>query len=176
MNHPGFFHVHSVGPASLSIVLRPRGGDWLADDVRTLSRTGVRVLVSMLTPDEDEELELVTEGACCKAVHIEFLSVPVPDLGIPKVLEPFESAVTKVLQALQRRRSVAVHCRQSIGRSGMFTCATLVALGFPIDKAIATASRARGLPVPETPQQRLWLERNAQRFVALKPASRPARS
>jgi protein-tyrosine phosphatase len=156
--------VHYVGSASFSIVLRPRGGDWLADDIRTLRRAGVRVLVSMLTPDEEEELELVREGACCKSVNIEFLSVPVLDLGIPKAPEPFEGAMAKVLQALKRRRSVAVHCRQSIGRSGMFTCATLVALGFPLDKAIATASRARGVSVPETPQQLMWLEQHAQRF------------
>jgi protein-tyrosine phosphatase len=164
MDPPGFFRLHSVGRASLSIVLRPRGGDWLADDIRTLSRAGVRVLVSMLTPEEEEELELVREGECCKAVNIEFLSVPVADLGTPKDLQRFESAVARVLDAFKRRRSVAVHCRQSIGRSAMFTCATLVALGFPLDKALTTTSRARGVPVPETPQQRLWLEQNAQRF------------
>jgi hypothetical protein len=49
----------------------------------------------------------------------------------------------------------------------MLTCATLVALGFPIDVAISTVSRARGLKVPETPQQRQWLEQNAEKFSKL---------
>jgi protein-tyrosine phosphatase len=71
----------------------------------------------------------------------------------------------KVISALQRGQSVAVHCRQSIGRSGMFTCAVLVALGLPVENAIATASEARGLTVPETPQQRMWLEAHACIFA-----------
>ena len=148
-------------------MLRPRGGDWLQDDILTLNRVGMNVLVSMLTPEEEEELELVTEGACCSAAGMDYLSVPIADLGIPTDTATFESAVSKVLVALQHGQSVAVHCRQSIGRSGMFTCATLVALGFPLDKALATVSRARGTAVPETPGQRAWLEQNAVKFSRL---------
>jgi protein-tyrosine phosphatase len=167
MTAPGVFHVHFVGAASLSIVLRPRGGDWLQDDMHTLNRVGVNVLASMLTPEEEEELELGTEEACCSKAGMDYLSVPIADLGVPTDSATFEDAVRKVVAALQQGQSVAVHCRMSIGRSAMLTCASLVALGFPIDKAISTVSRARGLKVPETPQQRQWLEQNAEKFSKL---------
>jgi protein-tyrosine phosphatase len=165
MNYPGMFRVHSVGSASLSIVLRPRGGDWLEDEIRALKTAGVQLLVSMLTPDEQAELDLSAEAACCSALGMEYLSVPIPDLGVPTDSASFENAIKKVISALQRGQSVAVHCRQSIGRSGMFTCAVLVALGLPVEKAIATASEARGLAVPETPQQRMWLVAHAYMFA-----------
>ena len=168
MTAPGLFHVHFVGVASLSIVLRPRGGDWLQDDLHTLNRVGVNVLVSMLTLEEEEELGLATERACCSTAGMDYLSVPIADLGIPTDSATFEGAVRKVVAALQLGHSVAVHCRMSIGRSGMLTCATLVALGFPIDDAISTVSRARGLEVPGPPQQRQWLEQNAEKFSKLK--------
>jgi hypothetical protein len=42
----------------LAIVLRPRGGDWLDDEVDRIKRAGVDVLVSMLQADEAAELGL----------------------------------------------------------------------------------------------------------------------
>jgi protein-tyrosine phosphatase len=163
---PGVFLVHSVGPASLSVVLRPRGGDWLADDIGALKAAGLDLLVSMLTRDEEIELELLGEAERCNAVGISYVSVPIADLGVPVDSTWFEDAVATVIQELQRGRSVGVHCRQSIGRSGLFTCAVLVALGLPLEKAIATASDARGLAVPETLEQRKWLKANAEKIAA----------
>ena len=47
----------------LAIAPRPRGGDWLEDDVRLLQRAGVDVIVSALTPVEAEELGLLGRGS-----------------------------------------------------------------------------------------------------------------
>ena len=51
----------------LAIVARPRGGDWLEDEVRALREAGITVLVSMLTAEEGEELGLQAErlGVSC---------------------------------------------------------------------------------------------------------------
>ena len=44
----------------LAIAPRPRGYDWLVDDIRLLKRAGVDLLVSALTHAEaDEEFEIV---------------------------------------------------------------------------------------------------------------------
>jgi hypothetical protein len=43
-------------------MLRPRGGDWLADELRDLARAGVEVVVSMLSDAEAAELELAQEA------------------------------------------------------------------------------------------------------------------
>jgi hypothetical protein len=43
-------------------VARPRGNDWLSDEMNGLREAGTNVLVSMLTADEAKELDLQGEA------------------------------------------------------------------------------------------------------------------
>jgi len=38
---------------------RPRGGDWLQDEILALKRSGISILVSLLTPEEEDELRSI---------------------------------------------------------------------------------------------------------------------
>jgi hypothetical protein len=49
----------------IAIMPRPRGGDWLPDDITFLKKAGVQVIVSALTADEIEELALMAEDRAC---------------------------------------------------------------------------------------------------------------
>ena len=153
----------------MSIVPRPRGGERLDDDIRAMKRAGVHLLVSMLTPDEQAATNLTAEAERCHAPGLEYLSVPIPDFGVPSDPVSFDDAVVQAVRTLSQNRSVAVDCCQSIGRSGVFTCAVLMAMGMALEKAVTIASEARGVPVPESPEQRRWLTTNAQRFANLRP-------
>jgi len=42
-------------PGRLGIAARPRGGDWLIDELRSWRKAGVHVVVSLLTPDEERD-------------------------------------------------------------------------------------------------------------------------
>ena len=159
MSRHGLYVIGTVGQGTLSIVARPRGGDWLDDEIARLAAQGVQLLVSLLMPDEQQELGLLAAGECCRTAGIDFLSIPVQDLGVPEDEAAFDATIASVIDRLYQGHSVAVHCRQSVGRSGLFACAVLVASGVPQTTAIATVSAARGVPVPETPEQRRWLER-----------------
>ena len=64
----------------LAIIPRPRGQDWLPDDISLLQRAGIDVVVSALTAAENEELGLVEESRCCQTRGIEFLSFPKPNV------------------------------------------------------------------------------------------------
>src|SRR5262249_33315807 len=66
-----------------AVMPRPRGGDWLADEVRSLQVAGVDVLLSLLTNEEAGELDLAEEAACCAGAGIQFVSFPIPDRGVP---------------------------------------------------------------------------------------------
>jgi protein-tyrosine phosphatase len=164
---PDSFLIRSVGAASFLIVMRPQGGRWLNEDLQAIHAKGVRRLVSMLTAYEEAELELTDEAGCCKTAKIDFLSVPVLDMDSPHESEAFDAAVAAVVQGLARGESAAVHCRQSIGRSGLFAAAVLIALGEPLDDACKTVSKARGFTVPQTSGQRRWLEAGRHRIAAL---------
>jgi protein-tyrosine phosphatase len=66
--------------------------------------------------------------------------------------------------------AVAVHCRAGIGRSGLVAAGLLVAQGRSPAEAFTAVSNARGVRVPDTPDQEAWLHRQAQslRSAALK--------
>lgn len=69
---------------------------------------------------------------------------------------------------LRQGKGVAIHCRQGVGRAGMIAASLLVEQGVPPAEAIRRVSAARGIQIPETPEQRLWIE-----DFAATPAPRP---
>jgi len=121
-------------------------------------QAGVEVLASALTADEQWELGLEDEPQACAAHGIEFVGLPIPDLGAPQDSLAFLGEVGRLTAALRLGRNVAVHCRQGVGRSGLVAVAVMVALGSPLEAALQAVSLARGLSVPETQEQRNWLE------------------
>src|SRR5262245_24573351 len=68
----------------IGIMPRPRGGDWLEDEIRALRDAGVDVIVSLLEKHEIEELDLQHEPVYCNANDIVYLSQPIVDRGVPK--------------------------------------------------------------------------------------------
>jgi hypothetical protein len=76
-------------PGRIGIATRPRGGDWLKDDIESLHNTGTDLLVSMLTPEESRELELDMEEKLCQAEGIDYQLVPIPDRGVPSIMKNF---------------------------------------------------------------------------------------
>ena len=155
------FWVETGTEIRLAIVPRPRGGDWLESEVSQMKRAGVDVLVSMLQPDEATELGLSAEAEVCAAGGIEFRSFPIPDRETP----PSTASLAKLVEELRAEvhvgRSVAVHCRASIGRSSLLLAELLTAEGHTPDDAFRRLSMARGLQVPDTPDQVRWVERFA---------------
>ena len=152
------FPIPLDSPGRLAITARPRGHDWLPDEVAGWKRAGVTRVVSLLTADEETDLGLTHEAAECTAAGLQFISLPVPDRGIPPNRAEFERVVSEVVGEVNRGGMVAVHCRQGIGRSAVVTIAVLKALDIPTADAIARVSSARGVPMPETKEQAEWIE------------------
>jgi protein-tyrosine phosphatase len=140
----------------LAILPRPRGGDWLADEVAAWRRAGVDVVVSMLTPDEVADLELTAEADESRVQAIEFLSLPIPDRGVPAP-KVAADLIARLTSLVADGKTVAVHCRQGIGRSAVIAAGVLITLGADAEAAIRAVADARGCPVPETAEQRRWI-------------------
>ena len=149
----------------LGIVLRPRGGDWLADETKSWRESGIDGVVSLLERHEEAQLDLEGEAAAAVASGMEFRSFPVPDRGIPMSHESAATLVNGIVEDLDRGRTVVVHCRQGIGRSALITGAVLVAEGEDVQTALRTIKESRGLEVPETDEQRQWLHDFASRLT-----------
>jgi len=146
----------------LAVAPRPRGGDWLNDDIAGWRQAGIDTVLSTLTPTEEQNLELTRECETAEAHGLRYLSLPISDREVPESRAAM-LAVTKMLERdLSGGRSVLIHCRQGIGRSGLIAACLPIDSGLPVEEALRTLSRARGLPVPETADQRHWLYRHSQ--------------
>jgi protein-tyrosine phosphatase len=155
------YWVDTGNPLRLAIVPRPRGGDWLEDELNQMKRAGIDVLVSMLQVDEAAELGLSSEAELCEARGIVFRAFPIPDRETPPSTASFSQFVEDLRADAHAGRSIAVHCRASIGRSSLLLAALLTAEGFAPDDAFRRLIVARGLQVPDTADQVRWVERFA---------------
>ena len=150
----------------LAITPRPRGYDWLVDedDIRLLKRAGVDVLVSALTPYETEDMGLLEESQCCQNYGLEFFSFPIEDRSVPASFSEFDGLLNSLTDRLCKGKAVGVHCRAGIGRSSMIVASALIRDGLSVDSAFRAIQDARGCSVPDTAEQRQWVERYSSRF------------
>lgn len=155
------FWIETGNDLRLAIVPRPRGGDWLEDEAAAMKKAGIDILVSMLRDEEAVELGLTTEAATCRTAGIEFKSFPIQDREVPSSLASFSAFVEQLRAELHSGRSVAVHCRASIGRASLLLAGVLCAEGFPPEDAFRRLAKARGLQVPDTAEQVQWIQRFA---------------
>ena len=146
-------------PGKLYISSRPRGGDWLSDETKSWHQSGIQTVLSLLTKDEESELAIQDEGGEVAKQGMKFISFPIPDRGIPASSTAAVEMLDEVHDELQRGKNVLVHCRQGIGRAGMVAASLLVLDGAEPRIAIERVSNARGVPIPETPDQEQWIHR-----------------
>ena len=143
-----------------AIAGRPRGGEWIEDEIREWKKEKVDIVISALTGQENEELGLVNEGSLCAANGLTFLSIPIEDRSVPESADDLRDKLTVAREYLSSGKTVVVHCRMAIGRSWMISAALLFYRGFSIRYAFEAIEKARGWPVPDTPKQRDWIEQN----------------
>jgi protein-tyrosine phosphatase len=151
------YWIEAPWQGKLAILPRPRGGDWLEDEVRGWRAAGVDVVVSLLTSDEVADFDLAQEGSLCEAHGIDFRPFPIVDRSVPASRKATLDFVKKLAKLLMDGKSIAIHCRQGIGRSALIAASLLVLGGIAPEAAFQRVSEGRGCSVPETSEQRQWL-------------------
>ncbi|MGH9521552.1 MAG: dual specificity protein phosphatase family protein [Terriglobales bacterium] len=159
------YWVDGPWPGKLGIAARPRGGDWLRDEIKGWIHAGVNTIVSLLTPDEERDLEIAAESTETKALGINFLSLPVPDRQVPLSRTEVTAMLERIDSDLVAGKNVLVHCRQGIGRSGMVAACLLLTKGIDAETAVRRVTESRGIAVPETAEQRRWIDQFASTFA-----------
>ena len=141
----------------LAIIPRPLGENWVFGEMLALRQAGIDIVVSMLEDFEAAELGLRQERDAAQYAGISFVSFPIPDASVPPDLEAFLEFLSRLEQQLESGKRVGVHCRGCIGRSGVVTASLLIRAGILPIEAWAAISRARGYPVPDTEEQKAWV-------------------
>ena len=67
------YWIEGPWPGRLAILPRPRGGEWLEDEVQSWQQSGLDVVLSLLTHEEIADLALTREAELCQAQGVQFL-------------------------------------------------------------------------------------------------------
>lgn len=154
---PDLFRIPGPWRGRLFVITRPRGDDWLEDEVKGWRTAGITVVLSMLELEEAEQLGLSLESIIAAKSDIRLISFPIPDRGLPASKNTFLELMRQIGAELESGETVAVHCRQGIGRSGLAAIGLLLNSGMNVEEAIENVSSARGIRVPETSEQLSWI-------------------
>ncbi len=149
----------------LATMPRPRGNDWLEDEIKSYKNFGVDVIVSLLERDEIIELELEKERNFCQEYEIEFLNFPIGDYQTPKSFEDTFNFVKKLNDFILSGKKVAIHCRQGIGRSSLIAACLLLLQSIDFTQVFELISEKRNRKIPDTQEQIDWVKQFAQKFL-----------
>jgi protein-tyrosine phosphatase len=151
--------IQGIEPHRLGLMARPRGGEFLYDEVLAWRQASVATIVSLLEPHEVRELELKAEPSLCAEQGIEFRHFPIPDRGIPHLRKDVSALIVELHSKLVQGHAVAIHCRAGIGRTGLVAGCLLRELKVPRAEVFHILSRSRGVAIPDTSAQAEWVEK-----------------
>jgi protein-tyrosine phosphatase len=157
MDSSEIFWIDGNPPPGLAIVLRPRGGDWLEDELSRMKRAAPTTLVSLLEDEEALEPGLGEERMLAAAAGLTYLPHPIPDRHTPPDSAGFRQLARKLRIPAGER--IGVHCRGSIGRASITAGCTLIRITRNPEQARAAIEAARSGTIPDTPEQREWILR-----------------
>ena len=96
MFSPSIYWIKDVQPLRLAIMPRPKGGEWLQNEIAAWQTASLDCVVSLLEPHETRELDLKQESTLCAKAYIKFFSFPIVDRGTPKSINDFDSILIQV--------------------------------------------------------------------------------
>lgn len=151
------YWVNGPWRGKLAMAARPRGSDWLPDEITSWRNSGVATVVSLLEEHEERDLDLTAERSEAEKQGLKFISFPIVDRDVPVSQSQFATMLETLHRELVAGQNVVLHCRQGIGRTGLVAACLLVGDGLGPQEAMERLKSARGLEVPETAQQLRWI-------------------
>ena len=154
---PDVYWLEGPWPGRLAILARPRGEDWLGDEVEGWKEAGVDIVVSLLTKNEESELGLCDERELVQRSGLTFINFPIPDYSVPPSKQATRKLVTELKERLSHGSRVGIHCRQGIGRSSLVAACVLITTGESSVRAFEQIGAVRRVTVPDTAEQKDWV-------------------
>ncbi|MFT5821566.1 MAG: protein-tyrosine phosphatase [Crocinitomix sp.] len=154
------YWINSLKSGSIGMMPRPRGNDWLSDEIAYLKQYEVDHVVSLLESHEMAELELEMERTYCEQQDISYSNFPIVDCAVPYNIEAFNAFVEKLVEEVKNGNKIVVHCRMGIGRTSTLVATILIKLGLFKADVFEYLSEIRTLEVPDAEKQKDWVIRN----------------
>jgi ADP-ribosylglycohydrolase/protein-tyrosine phosphatase len=150
-----------VPPGRLGLQACPRTNSVaLEQDLRAIRDSGARAVVTLLSHDDVEWLDLGGIGVAAEALGLEWHHVPIQDLGVPDVIAEARWFYTsaRLRRLIASGGSAVLHCHAGLGRAGTIAARLLIELGDSPKAAIRRVQTARPGTI-ESDRQREHLAR-----------------
>jgi protein-tyrosine phosphatase len=110
----------------------------LPASIETLKQAGTEMLLTLMFDEERDKNNAQSLPDICEQQGITWLQLPILDDAAPdKVFETqWEQYKESILQVLQNKGTIAVHCKGGSGRTGLVIGLILLAFGWPAEKVI----------------------------------------
>jgi len=151
---PIIYEVATIGAGQLSVMAKPASSDEFAK----LRLLGIDHVVSLLEVDEQSEVGLADEEEFCIKNGMHFTSFPIIDRDVPTSTAEALVLASTLNRDVGNGEHAVIHCRAGVGRAGMIASAVLVQAGYSPEEAIHAVSWARGVLVPDTAEQNIWVQ------------------
>jgi protein-tyrosine phosphatase len=106
-------------------------GTPLHDTMTQLKTAGASSVISMLSNQELEFLNVPDLGETCERIGLSWYQLPIEDDEGPE--QPFERSYAKhktaLLAAIENKETVVIHCRGGTGRTGLMAAILLLDFG-----------------------------------------------
>lgn len=153
-------------------------GRWdrdLAPDLYRLKQHyGADTLVTLLEHEELERYGVPSLLQHAREAGLEVIHFPIVDVGAPRKAQSGEYAalVESIVDHLREDKTVVVHCRGGLDRTGTVAASAIAALGGDADEAIRLVREVRSPRAVETPEQEEYVRRFAREQQAGRSAGR----
>ena len=141
---------------NLGIMSRPLGGDDLIEEIGHWKKLGVNTIVSFLTDEENEELDLEYQRTDCRREGFDFIKFPIEDRQVPDSYLKTKELVNIIFDKIIENEKVIMQSRGGIGRVSIIAASILSKSGLNVNQCFLNISKIRGINVPDTDEQIIW--------------------
>lgn len=127
----------------------------------------VDLLITLLQPSELGQLAIPDLLDQIQIHDMQNHWFPIQDFGTPTSMAGLIELVETIWATVNRGKTVVIHCKAGLGRSGLVTASCLVALGYSPEAAFKQVRRARPGSV-ETSGQEQYVTEFAQAWLSAK--------
>lgn len=110
----------------------------LAASIETLKQAGTEMLLTLMFDEERDKNNAQSLPEICAEQGIKWLQLPILDDAAPdKVFEEqWSQHKEAILQVLNNKGTIAVHCKGGSGRTGLVIGLIILSFGWPAEKVI----------------------------------------